>query len=292
MINNKLLVYNMYIIDSYVDNSATGKIYDMHFIMLNKICPLFDEIIFILTYNGNNNDQIVLNFKKKLIEECSQCPKITFIFEKNNANYREGIIYKKYIIDKLNEYDGLTMFGHSKGVTNSNNINYLDNTLLWIYSLYYLNTTWNLEVFNKLDDNPNCKYITYGGLYFKDRRHNIKYNWFYSGSFYWLNTKKLLKYITDNNIDYSSYLSKINEHGLMRCAELFPGNIIPEEYAAFHFDEHFNKQYNHFLNYGNEISYRYIDMILKRFLRGYEYDELIASFNEVKSIIMNRFKQT
>ena len=67
---------------------------------------------------------------------------------------------------------------------------------------------------------------------------------------------------------------------------------IPEEYAAFHFDEHFNKQYNHFLNYGNEISYRYIDMMLKRFLRGYEYDELIASFNEVKSIVMNRFKQT
>ena len=69
MINNKLLVYNMYIIDSYNDNSATGKIYDMHFIMLNKTCQLFDEIIFILTYNGNNNDQIVLNFKKKLIKD-------------------------------------------------------------------------------------------------------------------------------------------------------------------------------------------------------------------------------
>ena len=44
MINNKQLVYNMYIIDSYNDNSATGKIYDMHFIMLNKTCKLFDEI--------------------------------------------------------------------------------------------------------------------------------------------------------------------------------------------------------------------------------------------------------
>ena len=44
-------------------------------------------------------------------------------------------------------------------------------------------------------ENGNCKYITYGGLYFKDRRHNIKYNWFYSGSFYWLNTKKLFKHI-------------------------------------------------------------------------------------------------
>ena len=37
------------------------------------------------------------------------------IIEKNIPEYREGIIFKKYILDKLDEYDGLTLFFHNKG---------------------------------------------------------------------------------------------------------------------------------------------------------------------------------
>ena len=205
---------------------------------------------------------------------------IRFINEKNDSKFREGIIYKKYIIDKLNDYDGLTFFAHSKGVSNNYGLEHIDNLKLWIFSMYYLNFNWLNEVKNSIGEfstfgNKYC----YGALYFKDERHNNIHNWFYSGSFQWINTKKLYKYIKDNNICIDQFISEENER-LMRCAELFLGSVLPEENCAFHNDEHFNKHTELFPFYGWEISYEHINEIIKAYLNSWEYSKLIEEYNK------------
>ena len=279
MINKYRLIYNMFIIDNYdqSEHNDVMKIYNMHYMMLSNYSKIMDEMIFIITHNNLSND-ILNKVKVRLLIECQSCKSITFIVEKNMPQYREGIIFKKYIIDKLNDYDGLTFWGHSKGVTNQSNINNLYNTLLWIYVMYYNNITWLYELKNKLDD--KTEYMSYGTLYYKDNRHKLTYNWFYSGSFFWLNTKKLYKYIQDNNIDISNFISP-NDDNLLRCAEIFVGQVIDEKYAAFHFDEHYNKSYEHFLCYGTELSYDFIDKQIKLFFKPYEYVNFMNNFQNV-----------
>jgi hypothetical protein len=274
----------MFIIDNYdelTDDTPVMKIYNAHYMMLKDYSRIMNEMVFIITHNNLSNN--VLNkIKTRLLFECQLCKSITFIVEKNIPQFREGIIFKKYVIDKLNDYDGLTFWAHSKGVTNKTNINNLTNTLKWLYMMYYSNIIWFHEVQLKLDDKSD--YISYGTLYYKDRRHNLTHNWFYSGSFFWLNTKKLYKYIQDNNIDITDFVSS-NDENLLRCAEIFVGQVIDEKYAAFHFDEHYNKSYEHFLNYGTELSYEFMDEQIKVFFKPYEYAAFINNFNALLNIL-------
>lgn len=272
------MICNIFVVDNYSslnDNDPTMKIYNTHYRMMQDYAQILNEMIFIITYN--NLDYTVINsIKAKLIDVCHNCKSITFITEQNDYRFREGIIFKKYVIDKLNDYDGLTFWCHFKGVTNPKNTNNLINSLKWIYMMYYSNILWFHEMKNKLDDKE--KYISYGTLYYKDYRHNTTYNWFYSGSFFWLNTKKLYAYIEKKNIDISDFISP-NDENLMRCAEIFLGQVYNEHYAAFHYDEHYNKEYNNFLNYGIELSYNHIDEQIKLFFKPYEYMEFLNNFN-------------
>ena len=269
------LIYSFYI----ADNECNNAIYKLHYNMIQKISSLFDKIIIIICHNGSEYDDVVRRIKFKFIDILN-CKNISIIYEQNIKEYREGIIYKKYIIDKLNDYDGLTFFAHSKGVSNDYGLKYIDNLKLWIYSMYYLNFNWIDEVKNYIGEYSTFgnKYC-YGALYFKDHRHNNIHNWFYSGSFQWINTKKLYKYIKENNIHIDQFISKENER-LMRCAELFLGSVLPEKNCAFHNDEHYNKEYELFKFYGWEISYENINEMIKAYLKPGEYYELIDKYNK------------
>lgn len=268
------LIYSLYI----KDDLCNDDIYQIHYKLIKKYKYVFDEIIIIFVMQDNYD--IVFRLKSLFIDLLDGIKSITFITETNDQNYREGIIYKNYIIDNLNEYDGLTFFAHSKGVSNMYGLEHIDNLKLWIFSMYYLNLNWIDEVKNSISEYSTFgnKYC-YGGLYFKDKRHNNVHNWFYSGSFQWINTKKLYKYIKDNNIDISQYISKENER-LKRCAELFLGSILLEENCAFHNDEHYNKNTELFNFSGWEISYEHINEMIKAYLKPWEYDKLIEEYNK------------
>ena len=270
------MIYSFYI----ADNDCNNEIYELHYNMIHKISSLFDKITIIICYDGTKYDDIVKRVKFKFID-ILDCKNISIIYEQNIKEYREGIIYKKYIIDKLSQYDDyLTFFGHSKGVTNKDGLENLDNLKLWIFSLYYLNFKWIDEVKRKLNTYSIANdYFSYGGIYFKDYRHNNINNWFYSGSFQWLNTYKINKYIKENNIDIYPFICKEDER-LKRCAELFIGSIFNESHCAFHNDEHYNKETNFFNMYGWEVSYNNINEMIINYLKIYEYNELINEYNK------------
>lgn len=274
------IIYNFYI----ANNECSDSVYKLHFYNLRKYTSIFDRAIFIITYDKQYTDDIVYRIKSAIIDNCN-CNDLQIIFECNDPLNREGAIYKKYIIDKLDQYDDyLTFFGHTKGVTNIYGYNNLENLHKWINALYFLNFNYILEVKRKLI----CyDYISYGGLYFKDYRHNNNYNWFYSGSFYWINTSKLNKYIKDNNIDISNFICEEGER-LKRCAELFIGSILPSEYVAFHNDEIYNKETNHFNMYGWEISYENIDLLIKQYLDIWEYELFTENHIEIMNNILDK----
>jgi len=270
-------IYIFYI----ADNNCNNDVYKLHYYFLEQLSYILDKMTFIILYDNKQTDDIVYRVKSKLINIC-KCKEVQFIMEPNNSDYREGLYFKKYIIDKLDKYDEyLTFFGHTKGVTNPNGLNNLKNLYTWICFLYYFNIHFINEITRKLNTNSiDEDYITYGSLYFKDYRHNNVHNWFYSGSFYWINTYKLNKYINDNNIDINPFICKENER-LKRCAELFIGSCLPSKYAAFHNDQFFNKETEHFHNSGWEISYNGIDGLINPYVNIGDINEYVIERNKI-----------
>ena len=264
------MIYNLYVNDDQCNND----IYRLHYLLLKKYTPNFDRVKIIITHNGNMYDDVIYRIRAVLVDVCD-CNDVEIIYEQNNTEFREGIIFKKYVIDKMNEYDGwLTFFGHSKGVSNAYGHQHLDNLYKWIYIAWLLNFEYLYEVKAKLSGKYNGHdYISYGSLYFKDYRHNNINNWFYSGSFFWVNTEKLRKHIKENNIDISEFIKPEAER-LKRCAELFLGYCFDSNRCAFHNDERFNKETNHFNMHGREISYEHIDLLIKQYLNVWEYDQM------------------
>lgn len=274
------VIYVFYIADDNCDN----KIYQMHYYWINKISSYVDKFKFIVLYNNNIDDDIIFRIKGKLLSIC-ESKTVELIFEKNNSKFREGLYFKKYIIDNLNKYDDyLTFFAHTKGVSNPVGIENIDNLLLWIDALYYFNFWWVNEMQTKLAFNTD--YIIYGSLYFKDYRHTNTYHWFFSGSFYWLNTKKFNDYINANNINVNNYLNIENEN-LRRCAELFIGNCLPIKYVAFHNDENFNKEYELFYEHGWEISYKFIGKLIEAYLNVAEVNFFYVDHKKIIDDINN-----
>lgn len=278
------MFYSFYI----ADDECNNEIYELHYNMLSQISHVFDKITFIICHNGSPYDDIVNNVKHKLVD-IIDCNNISFIYEQNDPKYREGIIYKKYIIDKLDQYDNyLTFFAHTKGVSNQSGLEHIDNLKLWIFSIYYLNFKWINEMRRKLNTyallNNNLmkdEYFSFGCLYFKDYRHNNIHNWFYSGSFQWLNTYKINKHIKDNNININAFICD-EDARMYCCAEMFIGSIFDESHAAFHSDEHYNKQTNHYNMSGWEISYVNIQEMVEKFLKWDERNEFYRKYNELR----------
>lgn len=274
------IIYTFYI----GDNECNNKIYQLHYYWIEYISQYVDKITFIIMHNGNIWDDIVLRVKSKILS-IIKSKEVNIIVEPNYAEYREGYYYKKYIIDKLDDYNNyLTFFAHSKGISNPDNYQHLENLFEWINGMYYFNFNYINEMKAKLS-NYNVydftnNYITFGTLYFKDYRHNNIHNWFYSGSFHWVNTSKLSKYIKENNIDINGFICEEGER-LKRCAELFIGSILPSECAAFHNDENYDKNLELFNHAGWEISYTKITDMLISYLNVDEEQQFFNTHNNI-----------
>ena len=274
------VIYTFYI----GDNECNNNIYRLHYYWIEYISHYVDKMTFVLMHDGNIWDDIVLRVKSKLLS-IVKTKEINIIVEPNYTEYREGYYYKKYIIDKLNDYnDYLTFFAHSKGISNPDNYHNIENLYEWINAMYFFNFYYINEMKSKLSNyntyDSVSNYITFGALYFKDYRHNNVNNWFYSGSFHWLNTSKLYKYIIDNNIDIRGYICEEGER-LKRCAELFIGSVLPNKYAAFHNDENYNKDIEHFHHCGWEVSYKKISDIMIQYLTIDEETIFFAVHNDI-----------
>jgi hypothetical protein len=219
ILDKKRLVFSF-----YLDEDAFEKeINKLHFKLLKRYINLFDEIIFcIIPQEGIDGGYI--NWLEKTIVEFTHKNIMFKIVE--NTNYRESLVFKNEIVDKMGELDGLTFFGHNKGISYDN---VTEDTIKWILAMYYFNLEVELP-YNGL--NGKC---FYGALKSKDifledytERSTVvlpKYNWAYCGTFFWG------KYQEINNL-LNIMGRKVPGMYSRWFDEMFPGNILEEFWGS------------------------------------------------------------
>ena len=276
--NNKLrLVFSYYI----TLNNEISFIHKLHIALLKKYINIFNDIDFIILIDDVNNEDAINNHKSYIIEQLNRND-INFIIEKYDQKFKEGKIYVKYIIDRLNEYiDDLVFFGYTKGLDDKC-LNNIENTKLWISLMYFMNFDYIDDVIEKLLDDTN--YICYGTLYHNHHNSIIsKYTWKYIGGYHWINPKRLLEYIDKNCINIE-FVHKIDMK-VRTSIETFLPNILDYINVAFLNDQIYNKDTNTLMYNHHNIEYVEILYCACMYL---QYDDYLrfSNFynNEIKCI--------
>lgn len=219
ILDKKRLVFSFYL----DENTFNSKVNKLHFGLLKKYINEFDEIIFcIIPKNGvdgyfiNELQKTIINFTHKNI--------VFKIVE--NTNYRESLVFKKEVVDKMSKLDGLTFFGHNKGISYTD---VTEDTLKWITALYYFNLGVELP-YNGL--NGKC---FYGALKSKDifledytERSDVvlpKYNWIYCGTFFWGKYQEIDNILKNMGRSVPGMYSRWFD-------EMFPGNVLEEFWGS------------------------------------------------------------
>lgn len=237
---------------------------------------LFNECTFIISASDENNP-LIKEVIHKLSKITINCKNISFIIEKNDIEKREGTIFKKYVLNKLDEYDGITLWFHLKGVNSRTYKNELSNwPSAWIIGQYFYLMATSKESLYEFIDKDN-KFI-YGwpwlyNTYYKD--------WVIDGACYWMKCQDIKKYIDENNIHISNILTKnLAEYVFPKMLNKnqfdYPhSNIIKNE---FYLDEAPVSPYNNdkFINYYMQNTTLYNDYI--RFIKY--YNNVINNVNE------------
>lgn len=231
----KRIVYVFYVFDG-IKSFDEVEAYKLHFRCLEHFANVFNEAMFIITADDLNNP-LIDQAKNFFYRTFSHCP-VDIYVEQNDKYNREGPWYYKYIVKELNNLDGYTWFGHTKGLQNEHMENRLPS--YWITSMYYFSLMFDpAEVLSN-------KYVAFGFPCFfggyskthlsfledeiKDNIENLEKDldtmddlmkmyvkkskfisydhvWLISGSLYWMNCQKIYQYVQENDIpiDFDNY---------------------------------------------------------------------------------------
>lgn len=198
------LVYYMYISKDMLDSIQ----YRYHFVCLEHYAHIFDEYDIVLAVDDlEDNDTIIK--AEKIFLDIGFNKNVSFHIIKNDYDLREVSAFKTEILDRLYDETKLVFFAHGKGITHS----WDENLKEWILAMYYFSLyDIGLVKKNLVEDIA----LFHGFLVCKNYIPN-KNDWFYPGTFYWINLMQLSQEIEKHPIPPIANRS---------YAELFPGNII------------------------------------------------------------------
>ena len=217
------LVFNFYITKDWRENI----VYTIHFNCLNYYKDCFDEVYFAMSCEDPSDIDSINEVEYKLLKIFGTKKKVIFDLVENDPIYCEVPTFKREIIDKLGE-DNLVFFGHLKGVMDIKLVDMYNEDPEDIYrricGLYYFSLEGERkekEVTRSLMKDV-CA-ISYGAFMTQFTcEHKLKNvnAWYYAGTFFWINSRRLKDYIEDNNIKLPSYRDRF-------YAENFLGDIYP-----------------------------------------------------------------
>ena len=189
---------------------------------LKEYAHIFDEAEFYLSLD-NVEDYDLIHKIESLLIDLPFRGNISFKIHQNDS-YRESRIVESEIINKIDEQDCLLFFAHGKGFTNLEQ--YEEESMChWLIGCYYLSLNFIEEMESMIDSN-NYTWISYGSfpLLSQDKFEDdfvpendryigrIKHKWCFSGTFFWINTKRLSDHINTFNIKlpkiYDRYYSE------------------------------------------------------------------------------------
>lgn len=250
----KRLIFYFYLSDNWLE-SITNRI---HLNCLRYYSHIFDEVIFVISLDNTSNYELIRSFELTILE-LGFTPKISFKIVENTY-LRETKCFYELIATKLDEYDGLTFFGHNKGSTNLNSYE-LDAVAMWITALYFFSFDDMNEVVKTLTDGREMSYgpllnvinggeinVTEEGIV--PRKKFIeksmvflgKEKYLYMGTFFWLNGRTIYEYIRKND----KTIPILSDRWY---AENFCANLFPLEYA-YSYRGRYSKNY---LQEGSEL---------------------------------------
>lgn len=206
----KNIVFHFYAPEGFENNEAIK----IHLACLKRYSHIFDNALFIISVN-DINDTALIGAAEKAIIDCG-FRNIKFKVSENDC-YCEAVTFKKEIIDKLGSFDGITFFGHTKGVTNVVNPN-MDkiSVLKWVAGMYYLNLNFVEEAESVLV--KEFKYSMFGAYkVVDDKIENANRRW-YAGTFYWINTNRLANNMKQRGIQ----IPRLHDRGY---AEFIAGEL-------------------------------------------------------------------
>lgn len=217
---------------------------------LRYYSQIFDDIVIYLSLNDTADYELIRRIEEIFIKFPHK-GNISFKIHKND-DFRESIVLKEAIADRLQEEDSLIFFAHGKGFTNLEQYDE-ESMLHWLIGCYYLSLNFLDEVEYSIDGNDRI-WSCYGAfpLVQKDKigieddywEHrylgSIKYQWCYSGTFFWINPKRLWMAVRNYDIEMPKLFDRY-------YSEKFLGNLVPfNNYGTGH---------NNFHLYGNNNMY-------------------------------------
>lgn len=204
------LIFHFYVYDGWEQNP----VYHIHKYFLSKYSHIFNKAIFIISVEDVNNWKLIKNAESFLLD--CKFKSIQFTVNENTRLY-EVETFDRYILKKMEKLDGLTFFGHVKGISDYNNAKMdREAIMIWVSSLYYL----GLEFYKEAEWAAyTAKSCFFGGpMVFYDENSKLylpKNLFMYSGTFYWLNGKEI----------HDRFNGKYPEIKDRYYAEHFPGNL-------------------------------------------------------------------
>lgn len=223
----KKLVFYFYITPDFLQRKTNL----CHIECLRRYANIFDEAEFILSLDDIHDLEMIHSVENILISLPFN-GNISFKIHQNDK-FRESIVIKEEVFDKLKDMNRLVFFGHGKGFTNLDI--YEETSMLhWLLGCYYLSLNFMDEVVNMIDSNDKT-WLAYGSFPLVQKRPatleslsnkddiylgRIKYQWCYSGTFFWINTPKLRDIMRIYDIEEPQIFDRY-------YSEKYLGNVIP-----------------------------------------------------------------
>ena len=214
----KRLVFYFYTFEDFLNNRAIK----IHLKCLKHYAHVFDEALFIISVDEIDNSKLIFETESELLKIGFK--DVHFKVHKNNG-YCEAQPFFEEIVSKLDNLDGLTFFGHTKGVTNYQKTDCcLESIDAWLLGMYYLNLEFIDEMESSVCYNINRCY----GAFLTENKHSGGTDWLYAGTFYWLNCPSI--YI-DGQRGCVEIPKTFHQRGF---AEDFPGLLYKLEELGSH----------------------------------------------------------
>ena len=229
----KKLIYSFYLSRDTYDL----KINDIHFRCLDRFKNSFDEVDITFIMDDKADVDILKDAEERFIS-IFLGKNVSFSIIENNE-FRESRVFYDKVATKLSENE-LVFFAHNKGVSNVKQFD-INEIYTWVCGMYYYSLNFMDEVEYKL---VGRKYFSYGSFLTineEPEKYN-KHGWYYIGTFFWINCKKIEQYMTMHNIPLPILADRFYD-------EEFLGNIIqawPMIMATGHQDKYLKYCYNYY----------------------------------------------
>ena len=213
-LDTKRMIYSFYV----NDDSFEHPINKLHFKLLERYIHKFDEVIFCIIIDDRERYDLIQRIEEFVVSIFHK--KLTFkIYD--NTNYRESLVFYNEIVKQMSHLDGLTFFGHNKGVSDDDIE--IEKVEEWVSALYFFNLEYELP-----NNDLNSGFF-YGALKSADINGGIvrdtlipKNRWYYCGTFFWCKYQELYEYCNKNSIDFPLFTNRWYD-------EMFPGNLLGQE---------------------------------------------------------------